>query len=84
MIKHAVKSCLRFTQTCTGLRFDSSAAVLLRVMTAFLIGAGRHSLFQCTPGYVGNHEYRRSFEDYAELLQPLVRKLTHCGFCECS
>ena len=48
-----------------------ASQIFNRTLAAFLIGAGHHSRFQCTPGYVGNHEYRRSFEDYPELRQPL-------------
>ena len=35
-----------------------------------MVGAGHHAHFQCTPGYVGSAEYRRSF-DYPELRRPL-------------
>jgi hypothetical protein len=47
-----------------------AAHIFNRTLAAFLVGAGRHARFQCTPGYVGSAEYRRSF-DYAELRRPL-------------
>lgn len=53
---------------------EAAAHIFNRTLAAFLVGAGEHSHFQCTPGYVGDAVYRASF-DYPELHRPLGQPL---------